>query len=495
MRGRVWGPLAIAIALASMTAGGIVITTNNGGGPATGTGNVWVDTNGGTCTYSATAVAYNDAAACSSFQTAYAAVDNTGDTICVKSGSYSTQTVTYIAGKTTPNTVIQGCEATEPVVAAMVVGNCNGSNQPRAVTFKNMAINGSVSQRAVFVCYGSTDPTTRATDVTFDNVDVAVGKGTNGPVFEVIGGTLRLTIKNSQFGPACCGNNASGVETGSPVGIRIGTANRVSGGWPTNTDTVIENNTIKGITHLCSEWLTGYGSCPSTNCSNLNELCHEDGIQVYGSTGIIIRKNKIYHVGINGIFIDSTDPNVDGTLENNMIGDVMRGATCFDIDGRNLLGTWNAVNNTCSIAGGDGYYITWARTMDTNNMTWNWKGNTGPIYISNVPSADSVPGVAPVTNCTGDAVGVFTRSYNTVSTANSSPVGCGGNETIGDPTFVNTALAPTDTMDLHLFGINSFADNKIPAAFCSSFVTTDIDNDNRPLNAGFCDAGADERNQ
>jgi hypothetical protein len=450
-----------------------------------GTANLWVDANGGTCLRNSIAVSYTgtgDTTSCSSISAAYAAAGNSGDTICVTAGSYAAQNIPTDAGKAMPATVIDGCNGGVSL-ASLTIGQGNGGTQPCCVTLRDMDITGSSSARAVFVYYGNSSASSRATDVTLDSLQIGVGKATNGPVVEVIGGTLRFTIKNSTIGPACCGNNAAGAETGSPVGIRIGTANRVAAGWPTNTDTVIDNNLIQGITRLCSDWLTGYGSCPQSTCTNALDRCHEDAIQIYGSTGLIVRKNRIYHTGINGIFVDSTDPNVNGTIENNMIGDIMRGATCLDIDGRNLTGTWNVVNNTCSIAGGDGFYITHAATMDTNNAVWNWKGNVGALFVS--------PTFTP-SGCLGGTTGVFTFSYNTWSTNNSGATGCGGNETVGNPTYLNTALAPANTMDLHLSGADSFADDKIPAATCAGFVTTDIDGTTRPVETD-CDAGADER--
>jgi hypothetical protein len=55
--------------------------------------NAWVDANGGSCTYSATPVAYSDAAACPSFDAAWDKVSS-GNTIRVKSGNYGAQNVT-----------------------------------------------------------------------------------------------------------------------------------------------------------------------------------------------------------------------------------------------------------------------------------------------------------------------------------------------------------------------------------------------------------------
>jgi hypothetical protein len=65
---------------------------SGGSGGSAGTANLWVDTNGGTCTRSATRVAWADAAACASFQEAWSAA-LAGDTIGVKAGTYGPQLV------------------------------------------------------------------------------------------------------------------------------------------------------------------------------------------------------------------------------------------------------------------------------------------------------------------------------------------------------------------------------------------------------------------
>lgn len=66
-----------------------------GGGtpPPADSANLWVDTNGGTCTRQASPATYTDATACSSIDAAFDAA-SCGDTVLIKAGSYSSQTVT-----------------------------------------------------------------------------------------------------------------------------------------------------------------------------------------------------------------------------------------------------------------------------------------------------------------------------------------------------------------------------------------------------------------
>lgn len=67
------------------------------------TANLWIDTNGGTCTRQGTPGTYTDAAACDSIQAAIAAC-TPGDTIRMRAGTYGAQTIT--AAKTTPGCTV-----------------------------------------------------------------------------------------------------------------------------------------------------------------------------------------------------------------------------------------------------------------------------------------------------------------------------------------------------------------------------------------------------
>ena len=69
--------------------------------PVGNTAHLWVDTNGGSCTRSASAGAYSDAAACGSLNAAYQAAAN-GDTILVRGGSYGGQIITEKTAAATP---------------------------------------------------------------------------------------------------------------------------------------------------------------------------------------------------------------------------------------------------------------------------------------------------------------------------------------------------------------------------------------------------------
>lgn len=65
--------------------------------------NLWIDTNGGTCTRQSNAAGYSDAAACASIQSAVSACVP-GDTIRMKAGTYGSQTITAV--KTSPGCTV-----------------------------------------------------------------------------------------------------------------------------------------------------------------------------------------------------------------------------------------------------------------------------------------------------------------------------------------------------------------------------------------------------
>lgn len=84
--------IGIATTVATAIAIGVLVASQGGG---TNLANLWVDTNGGTCTRQATAAAYVDAAACASFQAAHTAA-NCGDTVGIAAGAYGAQSVSGV---------------------------------------------------------------------------------------------------------------------------------------------------------------------------------------------------------------------------------------------------------------------------------------------------------------------------------------------------------------------------------------------------------------
>lgn len=129
--------------------------------PTNGTGNLWVDTNGGSCIRVATASTYVDAQACNSFAAAYTAAIS-GDTIGVAAGSYPNQ---FFAGG---------------VGASQSPGN------------KTLLFRGEIGNRVRQIHFGSPN-------MTFDGIVVNAGATkTSGAAFE--NGGRSFVFKNGSIG-------------------------------------------------------------------------------------------------------------------------------------------------------------------------------------------------------------------------------------------------------------------------------------------------------
>jgi len=77
---------------------------NPGGGSSGSVANLWMDSNGGTCTRSATHVAYVDADACGSLNAMYLAATSCTDLGLIKAGSYAGETIAKVTTGCRANT-------------------------------------------------------------------------------------------------------------------------------------------------------------------------------------------------------------------------------------------------------------------------------------------------------------------------------------------------------------------------------------------------------
>lgn len=213
---------------------------------ATGTtANLWIDADGGTCTYSATPAAYNSASACASMQAAVAASSSSTTTMVrMVAGTYSsTQTITSSKTQTTKVTIIgeQSNGANAVTVSGLTpkgnwieIQNVNvnsgldientGVATPNNVTFRDIDWNGgwwlsnccdniaqyggrihgvsAASAPAAIMAQGLTS-STPISNITLDGVEIDHMTHTvAGSHFEAIrtqGWSSGLTIRNSYF--------------------------------------------------------------------------------------------------------------------------------------------------------------------------------------------------------------------------------------------------------------------------------------------------------
>lgn len=166
----------------------------------TGVANLWIDTNGGTCTRQSTAGAYSDAAGCSTVDAAYTAAQ-AGDTVILKSGSYPMQSLTAtpkgsgaqitFRGESKADVVLKGMDWATPSTASAKPDRMTLKD----FTFADPTFSGGGTAKMVDVI--------NTTSIVFDNVDVDRGyKIADG--IDIAGGVSSLTWRNSSI---CCNMN------------------------------------------------------------------------------------------------------------------------------------------------------------------------------------------------------------------------------------------------------------------------------------------------
>lgn len=215
MRGFITRPLGQVLVAAAIAlgAGGIYVTQVGGGAAPSGTANLWVDTNGGTCTFQSTPAAYSDAAACATLTAGYAAA-NTGSssasTVAVKTGSYSSQS--------TPNSTRTGGVITFVEDGGDVTLNSLAANGDKAKFVGFTIANGVDLQGEVS---GTMNSTTRIKDITFDGVSA---QGANGAGAVFITNAEDITFENGEI---CCGS-ALISDSAEAVRTNFGTSTTAS---------------------------------------------------------------------------------------------------------------------------------------------------------------------------------------------------------------------------------------------------------------------------
>jgi hypothetical protein len=483
-RKAVWLSLSAA-ALLGILAGGLT-TAYTGAGGAGGkkaasltAANLWVDTNGGTCTRQATPGAYVDAQACSSLPAAYTAA-TAGDIVLVKCGSYGDQnfTTNKAAGASIvfrPETDFCATFDNSGSPATIQLG-AGGSSY---LTIEYFNINGggypSIQKTNV------TDSTS-ATNVSFLHNHVNVDKSVHDAMMNVGGDAVGWTFQYNTFGPACCGD-----QSGTGIEVRF---TGIAGGNEVKNLT-FSNNLIQSVSRFCNTWPSTYvtvesptaqpaGSCPDANgdCA----ACHMDAIHIYGLQNATIAGNRIYNVACQGIFVEDTGSAVNGpmTIVNNAIttnsDNCNSGITVEPRAGtHSIKGAWTIAFNTANTP----IHINIGAGGTASQTSFNLVGNLAPIW----PDGSN-------TGCTSWDSGTATAtwSYNAVETYGGSQNStCGTGDVYPvSPTFANS------TFDLHLAGAMTAADNLVPSNICTAIATFDFDGDARPFGTA-CEAGADER--
>jgi hypothetical protein len=396
----------MAVGLASITAGGIVIS---GGGGDPGTANIWVDTNGGTCTRSASLVAYADAAACGSFDAANDVCQN-GDLVRVTSGSYGNQTGTGSNSRTSACTITKAAGATVSLTDLTVSSSWT--------TWQDLPVD--IIQEGS----GGGEPTINGGhDITLDNV--------GGRRFYIIGNssneTFNITIRNSDFGPL--------VSCGGGAHIKTPTA----GG--DDPDPATQPHDIV-LDHITLHDFSVPESCPTAHLDCLHTFYHYN---------LTVRRSVFHHCGMGegsvsddrgyGILEDSRTPGAENDLfENNVFyangieGFSLRGPPGENFDGVTVR--YNSGSDTISC---QSCTATYANVLFEGNaatslggacgsgVTWRYNVVAGSFGCSGTGNqASTAPGFTDAAN------GDFHLTGAAAARAAGNPGSCPTNDYDGD---------------------------------------------------------------
>lgn len=189
------------------------VQVTGGGGGGSSTGNVFIETNGGSCTRSASLVSYVDANACGSLDAAYQAA-SLGDTVLIESGTYASQSInstSKVSGACDGYTVgaaLTGCVTFQPDSGATVTFSGDIKIDASYVRLKNLTF-GTVYLGCI----------NTVTDLVADNVTaghVGVHKGATN--VGILGGSYGPNGSQAAvtFAQYDCGNG-----TGSPSHVRL----------------------------------------------------------------------------------------------------------------------------------------------------------------------------------------------------------------------------------------------------------------------------------
>lgn len=343
------------------------------------TANLWIDTNGGTCTRQSTAGSYVDAQACASMQAALAAC-TAGDTIRMKAGTYGAQTIT--ATKTSPgctiiaesNTFLSGNLTTHGAWYEIqnVSGSASGvgwyiTSSANNITCRNCSwqgVNTSLGYQDAAVYWGGTamsnirwiggsltnfacsscakalavyEGTNFLVDgITFDNIQNTGGGGNHFEAIRIDGNVNGLTLSRSTF---------TNIEATSST-IFLST---FTGAKPQNL--VFENNFFSGSGSV-SFYVFNANFQNGSTCANWS-----------------FRYNTFNNLGNDGIMSDPVSMSCSGGTVTNVewLGNLMPRGDCpsgtkrynvgYGSSGAACTGTGNTVISSASFDT-DGFHLT-----------------------------------------------------------------------------------------------------------------------------------------
>jgi hypothetical protein len=331
------GAIGVGIGVAYVREGwndspGITTTVTATGGPPPGTANVWMDTNGGTCTRSSTPVAYSDAAACRSMNAGFQNAQ-CGDLIEIKNGDYTSQGEVTIY----KNPAIDSCARNNGVTI-------RGESEEGVSFFKFSYGTGGQATSAphnLTLSYLSTRGIEwNGDDVNdvMDHIDggsFAISGNGNGDSIPNGGSstTYNDVIENSDWGPC------------DPSGTLVNGQDAACYSWDPSSSSQGQNRISQGASHILikNNVFHDYYLSPGNPA-------HFECIWQAGGDSITLAENVFYHCSTNGIAMGANGVNQPTTM----------------------TGTWVIENNWCLSNGGDSLAENGAQAcFKLSDLPWN----------------------------------------------------------------------------------------------------------------------------
>jgi hypothetical protein len=434
-----------------------------------------VDGGHGSCTRSPAPTAYNSSRACDTFDRAYHAAANGGDTVTVKCGTYGSQRFTADNSKTGGTTTFQPAT---PFCVTIAGSNAAAVDAGAAsfLTLRSFVINSATPPSASYCGIVDTSATGSALsrNVTIDGNRINVGHVLGGCSSILLHAAQNWTIVNNTIGPSCCGADAPA----SPVGITIGKPNSAAPDCTTEACNItINNNLFQYILDDAAYWpSSGFGSAPEAACTN-HVLCHLDAVHIWGAQNVTIDYNRFYGDQCMDVFVESQNNALNANYD--IIGNAAtalagqcNGSLAMDVVGPGWAGTFNIKFNSLA-AQANLTFNTMARA------TFNIVGNYGRWYTANSTGAGA--------GCTGGNPPNITFLYRYNAWTNG--VRCDPTDVAAVAAWINPAAAPAVGLDMHLSGSAGALNGMVPTSVAGGCPSTGIDGGSR-VQGAVCGAGA-----
>lgn len=353
-----------------------------------GTANLWIDSDGGTCTRQSSPGAYSNAGACSSCQAAFNAGSG-GDVVILKNGTYSADC--DISGSPKASVISFFAETRElAIVRDLII-------QVDKVHVSGVISSGTGNSRRFLETHATLD---NWTDVTIDGY-----RGSHA-FLEM----SNVTVMNSEFGAAqgCEIIKAQNDQQYEDT-VRLWSPDGLSA-----VHGIFRNNIVHDYDAPAE--CAGTTSCPA--CSG----AHTDCIQIFNTSSgpLTIDGNRFYNCPTSGIMISSFDPVSNLIIQNNVMASLLYNGAI------NLI-SLNASNNTCSITVRNNY-LNMPGMSDSSSCTSGGFSVSGNVFAQ----------------ATSSFTGTYTGGFNVFSSGTT----VGTNTKTCTPSWLNGTPADANSWDI-----------------------------------------------